>query len=171
MRRFDINNISTKYTAKEITKDNAIEVFDIMKDNPLYFENLKEEASLNHVYHDIEALPPNKEYKDKYYFGLYDNDEMIAIVDLIDSFPNNETAFIGFFMMNKKYQLQAIGSSIINEMIAYLKNIGLKYIRLGYVKTNNQSKGFWYKNQFKPTGVESKNDNYTVVILERKIND
>ena len=171
MRRFNINDISKDYIAKEITKDNALDAFNIMKANPLYFDNLREEASINHVYHDIEALPPNKEYKDKYYFGLYKNNDMIAIIDLIDGFPNKETAFLGFFMINKNYQLKGIGSSIIGDLASYLKCMGINYIRLGYVKTNNQSKAFWYKNDFKPTGVESRNDNYTVVILERKIND
>jgi len=49
--------------------------------------------------------------------------------------------------------------------------MGINYIRLGYVKTNIQSKSFWFKNGFLPTGIESENEKYTVVVLERNIHD
>ena len=171
MRRFNINNIFKNYTVKEITEVNAIEVYKVMENNPFYFENLKENASLEHVLNDIKALPPNKGYEDKYYFGLYKDNELICVIDLIDSFPTDKTAFLGFFMINKSYQSKGIGSSIIDALASYLKIFDIEYIRLGYVKTNNQSKAFWYKNKFKPTGVESKHNNYTIVFLERNLND
>ena len=102
MRRFNINDISKDYIAKEITKDNALDAFNIMKANPLYFDNLREEASISHVYHDIEALPPNKEYKDKYYFGLYKNNDMIAIIYSF-AYIMRKTKFSFFFIIRQIY--------------------------------------------------------------------
>lgn len=43
-------------------------------------------------------------FKDKYYVGFYHKDKLVAVMDLIVKYPNDETAFIGFFMMAKKLQ-------------------------------------------------------------------
>lgn len=52
-------------------------------------------------------------------------------MDLITAYPDDETAFIGFFMLNIKYQHKGIASRIIKELIEYLKTEGHKKIRLG----------------------------------------
>lgn len=74
-------------------------------------------------------------------------------------------------MINSNYQLKGIGSSIIGDLTSYLKCMAINYIRLGYVKSNIQIKSFWFKNGFLPTGIESENEKYTVVVLERSIHD
>lgn len=90
-------------------------------------------------------MPPNKTYKDKYYIGFYNNDVLVAVMDLICKYPNDETAFIGFFMTNSKLQGTGIGTNIITECLQYLKLIGYKQVRLRYVKENSQPKAFWEK--------------------------
>ena len=52
-----------------------------------------------------------------------------------------------------------------------VKELGYQDIRLGYVEGNNQSYSFWKKNGFIDTGLRNHNDKYTVVILNKKIND
>ena len=47
---------------------------------------------------DMNALPPNKEMCDKYYLGFYDGEKLIAVMDFIMAYPDELTAFIGFFM-------------------------------------------------------------------------
>lgn len=80
---------------------------------------------------DLKALPPGKTSEDKYYIGFYDNNVLIAVMDLIKSFPDDETVLIGLFMMNKSVQRRGIGSRIINDLSEYLAETGVKYIRLG----------------------------------------
>ncbi len=42
------------------------------------------------------ALPLCKSMDDKYYIGYFENGCLIAVMDLIDGYPNAGTAFIGF---------------------------------------------------------------------------
>lgn len=70
-------------------------------------------------------------------------------------------------MMNADFQGKGIGSKIIEEACDYLKE-NFSKVRLGYVKGNKQSESFWLKNQFEKTGTESIQENYTVVVMERK---
>lgn len=48
----------------------------------------------------MEALPPNKSYDDKYYIGFFENDSLVASMDLVLGYPTEEITFIGFFMTN-----------------------------------------------------------------------
>ena len=73
----------------------------------------------------------------------------MGLIDLITAYPDDETAFIGFFMLNIKYQHKGIASRIIKESIEYLKTEGYKKMRLGVDKGNPQSFSFWKKNGFK----------------------
>ena len=76
----------------------------------------------------MEALPPNKSYDDKYYIGFFENDSLVAIMDLILGYPTEEIAFIGLFMTNVQYQNKGIGSNIIRDTCDYLNDLGYKNI-------------------------------------------
>lgn len=69
-------------------------------------------------------------------------------MDLIDGYPDAESEFIGFFMMNKKLQGNQIGTQIIQEVCQYLKETGIKSVSLGIDKGNPQFTHFWKKNGF-----------------------
>ena len=88
--------------------------------------------------------------------------------DLIEKYPDENTAFIGFFMMNKDLQSNGIGSRKISDVCNVLKK-SFTHIRLGYVNTNMQARNFWMKNGFDHTGIQSKGELYTVNILEKTL--
>ena len=69
-------------------------------------------------------------------------------MDLIDGYPKPEIAYIGFFMVNQAYQGKQIGTTIIDEVVAYLRTIGKTAVRLAIDKGNPQSTHFWKKNGY-----------------------
>ena len=95
---------------------------------------------------DLKALPPDKTCEDKYFIGFFEYEALVGIINLITAYPDDETVFIGFFMLNIKYQHKGIASRIIKESIEYLKTEGYKKIRLGVDKGNPQNFSFWKKN-------------------------
>lgn len=165
----NINTISKTYNVREIEASDIDEVYKLCKKNSLYYEFLNEHVTLESINKDLKALPPRKNYDDKYYLGFYNQGQLVAVLDLIMKFPDNNTAFIGFFMMNYEFQGLGIGTHIINELSMFLKQKGIKYIRLGYVNGNEQSKNFWVKNNFIATGTESKTEKYTIIIMQREL--
>jgi len=46
---------------------------------------------------------------DKHYIGFYNNKDLIAVMDLIERFPNENTTFIGFFMTDVSIQKHGVG--------------------------------------------------------------
>lgn len=82
-------------------------------------------------------------------------------MDLIADYPEENVAFIGFFMTNVNCQNQGIGSDIIESTLHYLKMKGYVRVRLGVDRGNPQSYSFWLKNGF----VKICESNY--IIMER----
>ena len=144
----DIGKISSKYEAKVLNEDNTDEILGIFKGNPQFLKYSDAHPTKEQVYHDMHLLPSGMDVSDKYYFGLYNGPDLVAIMDIIDGFPTENIAYLGFFMMNQKYQGQHVGSAIINEAARYLKGIGKNIIRLVIDKSNPQSTHFWSRNGF-----------------------
>ena len=89
-------------------------------------------------------------------------------MDLIDGYPKTEIAYIGFFMMNKKYQGEQIGTAIIDEVQDYLRSNGKTAIRLGIDKGNPQSTYFWKRNGFEVIS-EVDVDGWTKLAAEKQL--
>lgn len=118
---------------------------------------------------DMVALPEGKTREDKYYLGFYSDNQLIAVMDLIDGYPDAGTAFIGFFMMEQRWQGKNIGTEIITDACQYLKDLGFSMAALGYAKGNAQSEAFWLKNHFVKSGVEKQTENYISVYMQRHL--
>ncbi|MGN1040478.1 MAG: GNAT family N-acetyltransferase, partial [Candidatus Fimimonas sp.] len=112
---------------------------------------------------DMNALPPNTTFDNKFFVGFFEKERLVAILDLVLQYPTQKTAFVGFFMVDAQHQRKGVGSKIIGELALCLKLQGYKKIRLGVDKGNNQSYSFWAKNNF--TAVcENK-----FIVMEREI--
>ena len=164
----NINELSAVFTVKYLTEQDIPKIIELCKGNPQYYKHCPPEVSEESIRKDMHALPPKKTKDDKHYFGFFEGDSLVAVMDLIERFPNENTAFIGFFMMNKAYQEKGIGSGIISEVCDALRKY-FRYIRLGCVSTNMQARNFWMKNGFEHTGLQSKEELYTVNILEKTL--
>lgn len=164
-----IESLSTRYAVRALGINDAPEVLRLYLGNPMYFAHMHSEPSLESVAHDLTALPPGKMAEDKHYLGFYEKDMLVAVMDLIEGFPNAQTAFIGLFMVNSACQGKGIGGAIISEGLHALANMGFAYCRLGYVESNPQSKAFWEKCGFVPTGVRSEQEGYAVVMMQKDL--
>lgn len=151
--------------------DNRDIIHRLYQTNDEYFRLVPPALNDNTVIDDLNSLPPNKTMDDKFFLGYFDeNENLIAVMDLILRYPNEDTAFIGLFMLDKNYQGKGIGKKILKDTECLL-NKEFKYIRLGYVDKNIKAKYFWLNNGYKATGIISKQELYDVVILEKKLND
>ena len=141
-------------------------IFELCKGNSEYYKWCSKQNSKELILHDLHITPPGIDINDKYYVGFYDNDELVAIMDLIDGYPEKDIAFIGFFMMNANRQGSGRGSALIDGLFAYLKDIGKTEVQLGIDADNPQSTHFWKKNGFE-TIREIINEEGTILYARR----
>ena len=165
----DITSLSKQYKVRTLSERDIPDVLALCGKNSLYYRYCPPFVSEKSIAADMKALPPGKDASDKYYIGYYDGDRLTAIMDLIMAFPNDKTAFIGFFMMETDLQGRGLGSSIIGELCACLPRFGISAVRLGWAKGNPQSEHFWHKNGFAETGATYDTGGYTVVVAQREL--
>ena len=121
-RRIFLKQFSNVYQIRRLTKGDLPCLLKLCQTNPSYYKHCPPNPTFETLKKDMAALPPNTTKKDKKYVGFFKGNKLIAVLDLILNYPNSETCFIGFFMIHQKYQGQGIGSQIIQNVSAYLKN-------------------------------------------------
>lgn len=163
----DVSFFSDCYNVRLMDESDIADIFSLCSKNSLYYQYCPPFVTERSIADDMKALPPNKEAFDKYYLGYYNEEILIAVMDFIMAYPDEKTAFIGFFMTEVSVQNAGIGSRIIDDLCTYLSGIGLSSVRLGWVKGNPQAEHFWRKNSFTETGDICDTDNYTVVVAQR----
>jgi GNAT superfamily N-acetyltransferase len=164
-----INGLSGEYAVRRLAEEDIQEILALCEKNTLYYRYCPPFVSEQSIRDDMNALPPDKTAADKYYVGYYDKDRLIAVMDLIMAFPDKTTAFIGFFMMDAAVQSKGVGSKLVNELCNCMTGIGMKELRLGWVKGNPQAEHFWKKNGFVETGATNETEEYTVVVARREL--
>ena len=165
----NVSLFSSQYLVRYLNDIDIKAIYELCHNNSLYYQYCPPFVTEQSIVDNMKALPPNKEAADKHYVGFYNVDQLIAVMDLIMAYPDEKTAFIGFFMTDISVQNSGTGSSIINELCTYLISIGFVSVRLGWVKGNPQAEHFWHKNGFIETGVTYDTETYTVVVAQRKL--
>ena len=144
----EINDLSKTFHVRKLDKDDVELIYNLSCKNHIFYQYHPPFVTRESILDDMEALPPGTSYDDKFYVGFFENESLVAIMDLILDYPAKEIAFIGLFMTNIQYQHKGVSSKIISEIAMYLKSLGYKKIRLGVDKGNPQSYSFWSKNNF-----------------------
>lgn len=146
--KIELRMFSKIYNVRKLNIDDVEMIYNLCKSNTQYYEYCGKELSIELIERDLEITPPGIPKEQKYYIGFFEDSKLIAIIDLIDGYPDSNCVYIGFFMMNSELQGAGIGSKIISEVLNYAKNQGFKKCQLGIDKDNPQSNHFWRKNGF-----------------------
>ena len=166
----DISKFSSHFRVRSLTGSDTDLILDLCQGNPLFYEYTDAGPTAEQILDDMEVTPPGTDRSAKYYIGFFEGEELAAVMDLIDGWPEPETAWIRFFMVNRKYQGKQIGSSIIAETAYCLRTVGKTAIRLGIDKGNPQSARFWKKNGFKVL-YETEQNGWTRLTAEKSLTD
>lgn len=164
----DISKLSRCYSVRILEQSDVDMIREICEQNIIFYKYTEAHPTRENILNDMQATPPGIELSAKYYFGFFDDQQMVAIMDLIDGYPKAEIAYIGFFMMNLQYQGRQIGTAIIGEVIDYLQSTGKTSVRLAIDKGNPQSTYFWKKNGFEVIS-EADVNGWTKLVAERKL--
>ncbi len=162
----DIDRFSSKYRVRIMNDDDAEEIMRLCAANTQFYEYSSSSPDKDSIISDLHITPPGKDISSKYYVGFYDEDVLVAVMDLIDGYPEEDVCFIGFFMMNRAFQGRNIGTSIISGLCRYLNDEGYGRLQLAIDKGNPQSNNFWKKNGF-VTIREIRKEDWTIVYSER----
>ena len=100
----DVKDLSSTYHVRRLTAQDMDAIYELSIGNPLFYEYCPPYVTREGIAEDMRALPPGRHDRDKFYVGYFSGDELIAIMDLIFSYPAKSTAWIGLFMMDQRHQ-------------------------------------------------------------------
>lgn len=119
---------------------------------------------------EMAELPPGCSPDQKSYLGFFDaSGDLIAVLDLVQGYPAERCAFIGFFMVGVSRQGAGVGSLLITRLLDRLRGEGVSRVRLAYIEGNEQSRHFWEKCGFVEAGAPIDQGEYRVVPLEYRL--
>ena len=166
--KIDIKAFSSEYDVRRITENDITDVYRLCKANKHFYRYLGHIATKESLTEVISNVDSAKD-SGKLFIGFYDDDKLIAIADLIIGYPEDNSAFIGWYVVDALMQRQGIGSQIFADIRANLKTIGIDHVELGCVKENETAVNFWKGLGFTSANDEKQVGKHTVVTYERKI--
>lgn len=168
MNQLELGRLSPAYDVRRLTLDDVDMILAFCRRQTLYYQYCGKEPSAELIRQDLQLAPPGIPMEQKYYVGFFEGNRLAAIMDLIAGYPDDNTAFIGFFMVDSDLQGKGVGSSIVAQALEYLKAQDFLRCRLGIDKENPQSRHFWKKNGF---GVirEVRREEGIILLAERKL--
>lgn len=134
---------------------NGYKIKYLSKENNNIVEKLCEKCSDYYILHDgilpskedideiFTALPPNKNYEDKFVLGIYKFDELIGIVDIIKDFPTVGEWMIGLMFIEPEARGNGLGKRVHDALVGWVKNLGAKSFRIGVIEDNYKGINFW----------------------------
>lgn len=98
MQSIDITHLSGKYAVRRLMPEDVDTVCALCRRNTQYYQycGSGRVATTEDIRQDMQVTPPHTAPEQKYYIGFFDGASLIAIMDLIRGYPDDDTAFIGF---------------------------------------------------------------------------
>ncbi len=167
---FDIGMLSSEYETRKITEADIRDVYVLCRENRKYYRYMHTEPTMRNLTAVISEVPEGSAPENKHFVGFYDGDNrLVAILDLITGYPQKESAFIGWFMVDAKQQGNGIGSQIFADVRAAMKGQGFTGLSLNILKENSEAAKFWEKQGFAFTGKENADGSKTLAEMSRRL--
>ncbi len=120
-------------------------------------------------------LPPDNSLANKYVLGLWHDQTLCGVVDLLLGYPESGICWIGLMLFSPTYRGQGLGKSTLDYLSTVLISIGIDRLQLGVLQENDKGRRFWQKQGFKEL---RRKENYkcgqkthTVIVMEKSLPD
>lgn len=167
--RLPIKSLSGKYAVRLLCNDDVPEMLRVAQSNPLFYQYMQPDPTAENLTADLKALPPRRTLADKHFFGWFEGERLVAIMDLINHHPKPNMAFIGWFILDHAYQGQGLGRRLVREVLSMLKSQGASEVRLGRIQDNPQSEHFWHVCGFQENGLGYDTEDYHVIVMAKQL--
>lgn len=170
INKFPIESLSSEFSVKRIKETDVISVINLLRSNRKYYRQLGIKHAMRNLTDITSELPEGNNKEKTNFVGFYDKDnKLIAILDLITNYPKENSAFIGWFLVDAEKQGQGIGSQIFADVRATMKAQGFNNLQLRLRKDNTQAIEFWRNQGFVLNGKEIQINNKELYYMEKTI--
>ena len=165
--RLPMDVLAGEFAVRELSPADVPEMLRVARSNPLFYRYMRPDPDEKNLAADLTALPPRRTPADKHFFGWFEGDRLVAMMDLIWRHPQDDMAFIGWFIVDSAHQGKGLGRRLVNDVLAMLKAQGVMEVRLGRIAGNPQSEHFWRVLGFMENGMGYDTDDYHVTVMAK----
>ncbi|MDO5107888.1 MAG: GNAT family N-acetyltransferase, partial [Coriobacteriaceae bacterium] len=163
----DIEALSTVYDVREVHDSAVTDVHLLARSNHRYWRELGERPTMEAMTAIVKDVPEGAE--EKHFLGFYDeDDELVAVMDLICGYPDKTGALIRWFTVDAGRHRQGIGSQLFADVRASLAAQGIEHLTL-QVPEQEDALAFWAEQGFAATGERNGGGRFPTVTLARDI--
>lgn len=93
----------------------------------------------------IDTIQYSKKFSDgkSFCIGVSYRDKAVAFLSIIEKYPEQETLYIGLFLMNEQFKRKGIGTKIIISLINEAFKSNYKKLKLSVQDNNISGYSFW----------------------------
>lgn len=101
----------------------------------------------------LKICPPSRNVsRDKFVLGIYDDEKLKGVVDLIRNYPSDGIWTIGYLLIHPTHRGNHMGYNLIKDLGKSLVHQGAAKLRCGVQEQNISALKFWIKCEFKIVG-------------------
>ena len=93
----ELQKVSRRYRIRLLQETDMDDILRLSESNPMFYEYCPPFVTRESILNDMKALPQGKTDAEKYYIGFFEGQKLIAIMDMVFAFPDDETVYIGLF--------------------------------------------------------------------------
>lgn len=137
------------YDIIPITTQNFEQVFPVYDANQDFFLLTQgEKATVENSISDVDVAPKNIDISQKTYVGIWMEDSVVGVLDLLEGYPDETSLWIGLLLVHSDLHGKKIGSGITNAVLKAAKMLGYKSVQLGVIENNAGGLAFWKRQGF-----------------------
>lgn len=91
----------------------------------------------------LQSRPPTVPPAGKHLIGFAQGGEIIALVDLLEGFPEEAEWYVGLLLLAPLQRSRGLGTAVWNAMEGWIRDAGGRRIRLIVQKQNPAAARFW----------------------------
>jgi len=132
-----------------LTDADQAELLALEQSNPEYHRQFSpNELTLAEIHDDLTAHPDEIVAAQKQVFGFYLANHLVAVLDILNQYPEQDFLFIGLLMVGNDYQRRSVGSVIATGLMKAALKSDIHCLQLTRVSSDTAVAAFWKKLGF-----------------------
>ncbi len=137
------------FKIKLLTLNDQEALLQLEQSNPEYHRYFSADPlTIEEVQRDLTAHPESLAAEQKQVFGFYLANHLVAVLDVLNQYPQEQFVFIGLLMVNRTYQRKTIGKVIMTGFMQAALQSNVVALQLTRVSSDTASQTFWKRLGF-----------------------
>ena len=162
-----IQSALPEFTLEIVTSDNMRKYQDVFYSNDEYYLLTQgRSAAENDI---IKTIEYGKDFDavTVHSWGFSTNNEAIALLSILENYPDHDTLYIGLFLVDQKHKRKHIGSRIIEAVRDCAFEMDFKSFKLSVLQDNVSGVKFWKSLGFREAGGTNRDGNLSMEYKQR----